>query len=286
MTQVAFDFRKPPPGELGRQATKWLTAAGRRSAGAWARLLPYPAELGFGGVEVVGAGAGLESLADDATAIPLTTSNDADGTALLIFRRPVLLGLLAGLVGETPAALPEDREPTELETSLVSYLARELFLDGLEKAWPVADPPRLTPDALATPRAAWAGSSGDLAIFARLKLTAPFGEHDIYLLVPRAGVWAKLGASASKPKPPTATPTKQMEALVREMAVELTVVLGDADLTMRDLANLCAGDVVVLRQKVDQPLDGLICGERKFRVWPGVVGDKAAVVIDAMAEEE
>ena len=74
-----------------------------------------------------------------------------------------------------------------------------------------------------------------------------------------------------------------MEALVREMAVELTVLLGSAELSMRELAALRAGDVVVLHQKVDQPLDGLLAGTRKFRVWPGVIGDRAAVVIDAPA---
>jgi flagellar motor switch protein FliM len=69
------------------------------------------------------------------------------------------------------------------------------------------------------------------------------------------------------------------------MAVDLTVLLGTADLSMQDIGRLQAGDVVVLRQKVDEPLDGLLAGARKFRVWPGVVGDRAAVVIDAPAEE-
>jgi flagellar motor switch protein FliM len=53
---------------------------------------------------------------------------------------------------------------------------------------------------------------------------------------------------------------------------------------MNELAALRTGDVVVLHQKVDQPLDGLLAGTRKFRVWPGVVGDRAAVVIGGTAE--
>ncbi|QJW94389.1 hypothetical protein [Frigoriglobus tundricola] len=44
--------------------------------------------------------------------------------------------------------------------------------------------------------------------------------------------------------------------------------------------------MVVLRQKVDQPLDGLLSGARKFRVWPGTVGERAAVLIDAPADED
>src|SRR5688572_4961074 len=127
MTPVAFDFRKPPPGELGRQANRWLTSACRRTGNPWSRLLPYPATLAVGNVEVVGAAAGLSALPDDVSAIPLTTEGE-DGTALLVLRRPFLLALLSGMVGETPAELPADRDPTELELSLIGYLARELFL--------------------------------------------------------------------------------------------------------------------------------------------------------------
>jgi flagellar motor switch protein FliM len=285
MTPVAFDFRKPPPGELGRHATGWLTAACRRTVGPWSRLLPYAATLGVGHVEVVGAGAGLAALPEDATAVPLATADPDDGTVLLIFRRPMLLALLAGLVGETPAALPADRELSEVELSVVDYLVRELFLDPLERAWPAPQPPKFTSGVPTAPRLAWATGAADLILFATLNATTPVGEHPVYLLVPRAGLGARLATADARPAPPPPAPSAQIEALVREMTVDLTVLLGTADLTMHELNGLRAGDVVVLRQKVDQPLDGLLSGARKFRVWPGVVGERAAIVIDAAAEE-
>ena len=89
MTPVSFDFRKPPPGELGRQALGWLTGVCRRAAVPWSKLLPYPAALAVGNVEVVAAGVGLAALPEDALAIPFTTAEAGDGTALLI-----LLGAL------------------------------------------------------------------------------------------------------------------------------------------------------------------------------------------------
>jgi flagellar motor switch protein FliM len=285
MTPVAYDFRKPPPGELGRQAERWLAAACRRMAGPWTRLLPYPAPLKVSNVEVVGAAAGLSALPDDAAAVPLTADGE-EGVILLVVRRPFLLALLSGLVGETPSALPEDRDPTELEASLVGYAVRELFLDSLERAWPALTPPKLAPGPLLPPRLAWPGSGSDLVLFATLDAATPFGEHPVYVIVPRSGPGAKLAAAdapAAAPAPPV--PTRHIEALVREMSVELTVLLGTADLAMSALSGIKAGDVLVLRQKVDQPLDGLVSGARKFRVWPGVVGDRAAVVIDAPADE-
>jgi flagellar motor switch protein FliM len=284
MTPVPFDFRKPPPGQLGRQARAWLAGACRRAAAPAAKLLPYPLALAVGNVEVVAAGVALGALPEDALAVPLASADAADGTSLLLFRRPFLLALLAGLVGETPAAVGADRDATELELSLVGYLVRELFLDPLERAWPAVGGPQFTATGTSVPRLAWAGELSDLALFATLDATAPFGEHPVYLLIPRNGLGVRLATAEARPEPPPVAAAPQMEALVREMAVELTVVLGTADLSMRELAALRAGDVVVLHQKVDQPLDGLLAGTRKFRVWPGVIGDRAAVVIDAPAD--
>lgn len=284
-TPVAYDFRKPPPGELGRQAERWLAASCRRMGGPWARMLPYTAELKVGNVEVVGASAGLSALPDDATAIPLTAEGD-DGTILLIIRRPFLLALLAGLVGEAPTALSPDRDPTELELSLVGYLVRELFLDPLERGWPAAAPPKFTPGPPMPPRLAYTGPSSELVLFATLNAAVPYGEHPVYFIVPRSGLGDRLAAADSPAAAVVpAGSSKHIEALVREMSVELTVLLGTADLTMSEIGGLRTGDVLVLRQKVDQPLDGLLSGERKFRVWPGVIGERAAVVIDAPADE-
>lgn len=287
-TPAPFDFRKPPPGELGRRATAWLAAACRRAAGPWARALPFETALAVGHVEVVGAGAALAALPDDAVAVPVVPAGADDAAAVLVLRRPFLLALLAGLVGEVPAALPADREPTELEGSLVGYAARELFLDPLERGWPEPDGPALSAGAPGPPKRVWAAGGNaptDLALFATLDATAPFGQQPVYLLVPRGGPWAALAAAAdARPRPVAAAPAEQIEALVREMPVELEVLLGTADLTMRALGALRAGDVLVLNQKVDEPLDGLLAGARKFRVWPGVVGSKAAVLIDAPAE--
>lgn len=285
MTIAAFDFRKPPPGEIGRQANKWLTATCKRAAASWSRALPYPAELTLGPVEVLTAGAALDSFPDDAAAIPLSTPTAADGTVLLVFSRPVLLALLSGIVGETPATLPADRDLTELELSLIGFLAQELFLDAMERSWQTTPAPKTTPGVPTLPRMAWASGESELTLLAQFKLTAPFGEHPVYLLVPRAGIWGKLGAAPAKAKPPTTPPSDQIQALVREMAVELTIVLGSAELSMQDVANLAAGDVVILRQKVDRPLEGQLSGLPKFRVWPGVVGERIAIVVDAPAEK-
>jgi flagellar motor switch protein FliM len=196
-----------------------------------------------------------------------------------------LLALLAGLVGETVTALPEDREFTEVEASLVGYLVRELFLEPMEKGWTEPDPPRLTAGVAGMPSVVWGVPGNEPALTGTLTVSAPFGEHTIHLLVPRSGRWERQSRIEVAAKPVEPAAREQIETLVREMAVDLTVVLGTADLTMLDLATLRAGDVVLLRQKVTQPLEGLVAGVQKFRVWPGTVGGRTAVRIDDAAAD-
>ena len=74
---------------------------------------------------------------------------------------------------------------------------------------------------------------------------------------------------------------RQIEALVGEMSVDLAVVLGTADLTLFDLARLRTGDLVMLNQKVDDPLEATVGGTKKFQVWPGARGSRQAVQVYA-----
>lgn len=280
-----FDFRKPPPGELERQATGWLNQACRHASEAWPRLLPFPANPKPGLVEAVTVAGGLAAIPGDAIGFAVSTPEAADGALLLTIRRPVLLALLAGILGDTPTTLPADRDPTDLEASVLGLVVRELFLEPLEKGWPLPDPPQLSAGPPGLPRVVWPRADSDPALLLTFNLVLPFGEYPVHVLVPRAGRWEKLVQAPVRPTPPPPEAKAHIEALVREMPVDLAVVLGTADLTMRDLAGLKAGDLIVLRQKVNQPLDGLVSGARKFRVWPGVLGSRTAVLIEGPADD-
>ncbi len=187
-------------------------------------------------------------------------------------------------MGEVPTALPAERTPTELETSLVPHLIGTLFVGPLVRNWPGADAPTLAVGTLAEPAAVWPAGS-ERTLLASFTVSTPFGDQPAFLLLTRTGRWEQLAKSNAPLAVAPPAPREQIESLVRAMPVEVSVVLGTADLSMSDLAGLTAGDVVVFDQKVNQPLDGLVAGARKFRVWPGVVGDRAAVVVDAVTPD-
>lgn len=280
MTLAEYDFRKPPPGNIERNVTAWLTLACRRSNEAAALTLKYPTTIQLAKVETPSAASCLAFFPEGSIAIPLAPPDAPGGGALLVFPNPVLVALLSGLVGETPARLPAEREPTALEWSLVPHLVRELFVTPFLKSWPGAEPLEVTVGAPAAPAAVWTGGV-EHNMLVTFTVTAPYGDHPIYLLLTRSGRWEQL-ADVGLPPPVSPAPRAEIESVVRAMKVEVAVVLGRADLTMQDLSSLTPGDVVVFDQKVNQPLDGLVSGARKFRVWPGAVGDRAAVVVDTI----
>ena len=285
MTPVPFDFRRPPPGDLERQVAGWLSLACRRATATWTKLLSYPTELKPGPVDIISATGALRGLPEDALGMILSSPQHAPETILLTLRRPILLGLLAGLLGENPTELPVDRDPTEIEASLVSYLIKELFVDVLEHSWPAAEPLQLIPGKPSAPRASWSGPGTDMVLQATLTLSTPFGDHPILLILTRNGRWERLSRLLLPETTGGSSTREQIAALVTEMKVDLTVVLGTAELTMAEVARLKAGDLLILRQKVNDPLDGFVAGTRKFQIWPGAVGTRAAGLIHASTDD-
>ncbi|HEY1190119.1 MAG TPA: FliM/FliN family flagellar motor switch protein [Gemmata sp.] len=283
MTPADYDFRRPPPGDIERNVTAWLTLACRRANEAAALTLKYPATIQLTRVETPSAASCLAAFPEGAISVLLAPPVAASGGAMLVFPNAVLIALLSGLIGETPAALPADREPSALESSLIPHLVRELFVSPFLKSWPGVEPLVVDIAPPAPPAAVWTGGV-EHNVFVTFTVSAPYGEHPVYLLLTRTGRWEQLAAIGLSP-PVSPAPRSEIEAVVRAMNVEMAVVLGRADLTMQDLSSLTVGDVVVFDQKVNLPLDGLVSGARKFRVWPGVVGDRAAVVVDTVTDD-
>ncbi|RMH36123.1 MAG: flagellar motor switch protein FliM [Nitrospirae bacterium] len=69
---------------------------------------------------------------------------------------------------------------------------------------------------------------------------------------------------------------------LRETTVTLTVHLGKAVISVEDLLNFSAGDVVVLDQSTDEPLVATVEGVPKFRGYPGVQKSAQSFRIESM----
>jgi flagellar motor switch protein FliM len=285
MTAEPFDFRQPPPTSLEGKVQQWLTQAAGLAPRVWGRLLPFPAELSVGRVASMTAAAGVEGLPNGAVAFRLKVDRAPDAAPILAFARPLLVALINGSLGVPPTELPPDRELSAVEKSVCDFLVKQLLLDLLSEGWPAAEKPKFTVALRGEPRGVSTLPANDLILHAVLTMKAPFGEHPLHLLIPRTAPVAELVKPAEEPPAPTPAGREQLEALVKEMAVEVTVPLGSTQVTMLQLAMLRPGDVVVLAQKVTEPLPARVAGKDKFAVWPGAVGRRQAIQIEALIEQ-
>jgi flagellar motor switch protein FliM len=68
--------------------------------------------------------------------------------------------------------------------------------------------------------------------------------------------------------------------------VELTVVTGQTDITVRDFLHLQEGDVLVVERKIDHDMDVYVDDNLKYKAQAGSIGSQFAVKITALAREE
>lgn len=285
-TPQPLDFRHPPPGALESQFGRWLEQALRRLVHQSSRLLPFSLSLDLAGVETGTLARLTAAVPEEVACFPLTTDDPDDGILWLTLPRPVLITLLMGLLGEIPDNWSEDREATDLESALIDYLLRELFLTPLEQSW-FDVPLPLTAGTSQSLRAVLRRHEAELAVGASIRITSPWGKQTLWLWAPRQGRWEQLGSSQpAMPAPlPSAAWRAQLELLVQNLPVELTVILGEVETTMQRLAELKVGDVLVLRQSVRRPLLAWVGGVPKFRAWPGRRGARTAILIDALGTD-
>ena len=63
---------------------------------------------------------------------------------------------------------------------------------------------------------------------------------------------------------------------IKRATIELSIVLGTADIRVADLVNVEAGDVIVLNTRIDDPLEARVNDKVKFRAYPGAMKGKLA----------
>ncbi|HBT20141.1 MAG TPA: flagellar motor switch protein FliM [Peptococcaceae bacterium] len=76
--------------------------------------------------------------------------------------------------------------------------------------------------------------------------------------------------------------TPQLKKTILKAPVELTVFLGKTTITMRDFLKMRKGDVIPLDNKVDEDLEMWVEKKKKFRVQPGIIGQRKGVYIKGL----
>jgi flagellar motor switch protein FliM len=284
MRPEPYDFRNPArrAGERERRLDQWLVAAAKASVLPWGKLLSFPANLESGRREEVLPEEWCSCLPESTLGLRVRLG-EQKLVSLLVMPRTLALALLDGLMGDSVAGMPTDVALTPVEESLLGHLSEMLLLRPLRETWPGLNPLVLRAGGqevnLRTTRLF---SSTEPVYVCTFRVTGPFGELDWCWLLPR-GDWLS-GILPPPPRSAEAAERDRVEKLVRDFPVDLSVQLGSAEVSLSQLASLAPGDLILLDQPAGETLTAKVAGVPKFRVRPGVAGQRQAVQIESRLE--
>lgn len=284
MNLEMYDFRRPGrlTSDIEHRVAAWLRTALALLPAKWGKHLPIPLQLSLQGTSTAGLHDALAQL-PDAVVCHCLELGDASAKSLLSFPRNLTLGLLSGVMGDPVKELPADRLLTPVEESLWNFLLQQLVQVLLE-TWPGDEALKIAIGAsVPQPKRSKLLSPETALLAFAFGMSGPFGDAKWVWLVPQQELIVRLtqsGQDAGKPQ----QQRQAIEVLVREMPVEVAVRLGTTELPVSELTRLRAGDVVILDQRVSDPLAAQVSGQTRFRVWPGRVGARRAFQIDSMVE--
>jgi flagellar motor switch protein FliM len=284
MNPKLHDFRKPPPlaANLELRLENWARSASRLASQRSGRHLPFPVECALSAAEMLPPEEALARLPEAAVGYRVALGEPEVGS-LLSFPRPVMLALVSAALGDVGAAVPEDRELTTIEESLCEYLMQQLFATALQDAWPgTGNLAAVVRRREYAPRWGRVFATAEHVVCCTFLLRAPVGEHPWYWLAPMQGPLEQLGRPAAGNAGAATAAGPLLDALVRELPVELVVTLGHTELSLSQLSGLQPGDMLILNQRVGDPLPASIDGQRKFQAWPGRVGLRQAVQVESL----
>lgn len=287
MTHRPYNFRKPDrlAGTLEQRLTAWLRVAGQLAAVKAARHLPFRIEMAPRGLEIASPSEALARLSDDVIGYRVAFAGEQP-SMLFLWPRTLALALVAGLLGETPTALPEDRELSAVELSLFEYLMQNLPAVVLQETWTGSIPLRLTVgEREPSPRWTRLFVKAEQVLQCTLTMRGSFGEQDWYWLAPYQALLELVNHAADdEPGLIQQDAPRKLETLVRDLPIEVAVELGVAELSLAQLAGLTPGDLLILNQRVSEPLTVRVDNRAKFRGWPGRVGSRQSLQIESLCE--
>lgn len=296
MKAQTYDFCKPErivsgdrlASDMEQSLERWLRDACALAPKKWARHVPFGVQQSFQKVENLPAADALARLHE--TTLGFRTPLQADGghDSLLALPRTLLLALVAGVLGDSPAELPADRELTPVEESLAEYLVQDPLVATLQETWRGAETLAFAaPHPEPNPKWTRIFRPADAVVMSTFTLQGPFGQQEWHWLALQNDLLKLFGLAvgSTEEAPERTSSAAQLELLVREFPVEISVVLGSVDLPLSQLANLRAGDLVILNHRVTDPLVATVADTKKFLGWPGRVGSRQAFQIDTAFDE-
>jgi flagellar motor switch protein FliM len=214
------------------------------------------------------------------------------GSAVLVIESKLLYAFVDSLFGgsDVPYTKVEGKDFTQIEIKVARRIVMAAMND-LEKAWAPVFPLAIHYSRTEiNPQFVAVVPPSDVVISTTFDIELEKISGSIKLVIPYSTL------EPIKSKLSVGFQNEQLEvdhiwinrikAQLMNTAVNLSVSMGDCWLSMRELMELNAGDILILEKDSDKPLEILIEGIPKFKGVPGVIrGNKAVKIVEIIGEK-
>ncbi len=231
------------------------------------------------------------SLVGQASSLPINQQpgkaapQDVGEKGLLTMDVPLALAIVDRLLGGAGVALDEIRPLTELEEKVID-LPISIALQRLTQQWStVAEVDFKFEERRMDPKVLQIVPASEVVLRIIFAVGGQIGSGEMIFAVPFSAVDKMMPRELMKerfrraPKKASESEIEALSSRLRAAPVQLTAVLGETKLTLKQLAELQVSHVLPLTRRVTTPLDLLVQGVPKFKVRLGRVGRTLSVQV-------
>jgi flagellar motor switch protein FliM len=280
----SFDFRNPSrlPIEVESRLLDWQARTCRLMSHKWSHPLAVTTTWETSPPEAVSCGKGD---LPEHFAVARVSLAGVNQTTLLAMPSELAVALVQTALGQSVEALDQPRELTSIELSILEVFFGHM-IDAMNEGgggvgYPECTFTQFDPQPLMLQIFP---AESELNVL-QFHVTAPFGTSAIRWVWP-ASVAEQLFLTDERPTVANAETARQLEDAALQMPFQLSVELGVAKLHITELANLKEGDVLVLNQRISEPLKCKVAQRVMMRGWPTTTGSRQSIQIAALNHDE
>jgi len=303
MNHTVVDFRKPGrvPEDIGQMLTQWQRESREAIELRFGRVLPPSLRVEVPSPEPI-MGDDLRTCADTAIVYRVDVLDYATPTLILLDRK-LAIAMATEMLGSTEQDEDDeekekdeekdeevkeetvDRALSDIEMTCLDFLIEELraSIEISQKLTPPRSMKVVGKTQLKELYSEFPANVTNSSVAFRFHL--PSGEGLIRWVLPQA-VTLDMAASLPKTIQSNSMSRKALERLVLSAPCELSVRLGQTHLPLSKLGTLAPGDIIVLDQKIDEPLRASVGGQSIFFGWPARHAKQQVFQIDEHIDVE
>lgn len=209
-----------------------------------------------------------------------------EGKILIEYDPTIAFAMLDRTLGGRGSSVNKINNLTEIETTLMTQLF-ESGMENLKSAWQsVEDVDPILEEFEVNPQFLQMVSPNETVVVVTLNSTIGETSGMINICIPHVvlePIVSKLSIhywmQAPVDRQGDETELRDLSASIQKASIDLKAILGETSIHVEELFNLREGDVLMLNQQIDRPLDVRVDNQVKFKAQPGKQKNKLAIQI-------